>query len=70
VSEICDGAALLFEPEDEHETALRMQRLSEDSGLRSELQTAGTLKAGGFTWERSARQHLDVYRAALEADAA
>jgi len=41
-----------------------LRRALEDRDLRAELARKGPARAGEFTWERSARAHLAVYREA------
>ena len=64
--EIAGGAALLFPPKDAAGLALQMQRVLEDSSLRSSLRQAGLGRAACFSWQRTARETLAVYHAVLE----
>lgn len=63
VEEVCDRAAVLVD-EDGGAVADGLSRVLEDAELRRRLRSAGLTRAGLFTWERSARAHLDVYREA------
>jgi glycosyltransferase involved in cell wall biosynthesis len=65
--EVCGGAALHFDPRDTHAIAAAIDVISSDEGLRDRLRRAGLDHAERFTWERAARQHLDVYRDAVSA---
>ncbi|MCE1225457.1 MAG: glycosyltransferase family 4 protein [Geobacteraceae bacterium] len=64
--EIAGGAALLFPPRDAAALALQMQRVLEDSSLRSSLHQAGLERAACFSWQRTARETLALYHAVLE----
>jgi len=67
VAEVCGDAALLFDPNDVDAIEAAISRISSDARLRSELSEAGIKRAANFTWERTARRHLEVYRNALAA---
>ncbi len=62
VPEVAGDAAILVNPEDPAELAQAMVRVLEDSDLRKALRTRGLERARLFTWERTARQTLSVYR--------
>jgi glycosyltransferase involved in cell wall biosynthesis len=66
VSEVCGDAALLFDPTDVDAIADAIVRVTSDAELRERLRADGLLQAARFTWEETARQHLAVYRQALE----
>jgi glycosyltransferase involved in cell wall biosynthesis len=57
------GAALEVDPLDVGAMAKALVRASSDDRLRSELVTAGLLRAGELTWEAAARAHVDVWQA-------
>jgi glycosyltransferase involved in cell wall biosynthesis len=59
--EIAGEAALLVDPGDVEAIASGLRRLAEDDGLRGELSAKGLARAAGFSWERAARETLDVY---------
>jgi glycosyltransferase involved in cell wall biosynthesis len=61
LSEVTGGAALLFNPEDSDELARRLVELLEDEGARRTLTAAGLRRASEFSWERAARETLQVY---------
>jgi glycosyltransferase involved in cell wall biosynthesis len=65
VAEACGGAALAFSPRDVAAMSAAMTRIATDAGMREELRRAGAERARGFTWERSAERHAEVYAAAL-----
>ena len=58
--EIAGDAALLVNPESVEAIAGGMQRLIEDAPLRKRLVEAGRERMRGVTWERCARQTLQV----------
>jgi alpha-1,3-rhamnosyl/mannosyltransferase len=62
--EVAGGAALHAPRGDAHAMARALERLVSDPSLRAELAGKGRLRATGFTWEASARAHLEVYREA------
>lgn len=58
------GGAALHVPLDPRALAEAMRRLATDGGLRSELSARGIERARGFSWDRAAAAHLEVYREA------
>jgi glycosyltransferase involved in cell wall biosynthesis len=65
VSETVGDAALLFDPRDPSGLTEQLSRALRDSQLRVSLIRRGVERAGGFTWERVAKQTLQAY-ASLE----
>jgi glycosyltransferase involved in cell wall biosynthesis len=63
--EVTGGAALLFDPHDSDELARLLLRLLGDEGERRELSAAGLRRASEFSWERTARETLEVYGEAM-----
>ncbi len=63
--EVAGGAALLVDPSSEEELASAVLRMATDPALRSDLSSKGIERAAGFTWERTVRMTLEVYREAL-----
>ncbi len=57
--------ALRFDPFDESDLTLALHRLLDDSALRHTLARQGHARAATFTWERSAREMLTLYRKVL-----
>ena len=53
--------ALLVEPGDVGELAAALLLTIEDTDLRRTLVSAGACVAARFTWQESARQHVDIY---------
>ena len=60
IPEVVGEAALLFDPQDVGGLATAMARTMGDKGLRATLIARGRERAQRFTWERCARQVLDV----------
>lgn len=63
--EVVGAGGMLVEPGREADLAKALARVWSDYGLRSELAVRGRTQAARFTWERTARQTRDAYRAAL-----
>lgn len=63
--EIAGDAALLFDPYDHSGMACAMERIVEDDEFRTRIRESGFLRAKEFSWDRAARQTLDVYRAVM-----
>jgi glycosyltransferase involved in cell wall biosynthesis len=64
--EVAGDAALLVHPENTGEIADAMRHMANDDALRSDLRTRGQSRAKQFTWDRTARLTIDVYRKAIE----
>ena len=62
--EVCGGVALLLDPDDAPAWLGALQTLRGNPAQRSALAAAGLAHARGFTWERSARALLGLYREA------
>lgn len=67
IPEIAGGAALLFEPMDAAALARLMRQVLEDGALAGELRRKGLRRIKDFSWEKTARETLDVYRQLLKA---
>lgn len=63
--EVVGDAALLVNPQQVDEIAAAMCQLLRDSELSSTLRRRGRRQAASFSWDRTARQTLDVYRSLL-----
>ncbi|MGQ0600771.1 MAG: glycosyltransferase family 4 protein, partial [Anaerolineales bacterium] len=61
--EVAGDAALLVSPIDVPALTNALYRAATDETLRAELIRKGHLRAAQFTWEKSARQLLDLYAA-------
>lgn len=60
--EVTGAAALLVEPKDIEGMSREMGRVLTDEGLRKELRQAGLARAALFSWDRTARETIAVYR--------
>ncbi len=62
--EVAGDAAVLVQPSREA-LADAISRVARDATLRAEMSEGGLKRAQSFTWERAARQTMDVYRKAV-----
>ncbi len=67
VPEICEDAALLVDPDTDlvHTAGEAMVMVATDEDLRQTLRHRGLRRARYFTWDRCAKQTLEVYRQVL-----
>ena len=63
--EVAGDAALLVNPESIGEMAEAMQTVASNESLQNDLRTRGRARAKQFTWDRTARQTIEVYRKAM-----
>lgn len=63
--EVTADAALLVNPDNAEDIASALKKVLEDEGLRKELSEKGLKRAEEFSWEKTARQTLEVYRSIL-----
>ena len=61
--EVAGDAALLVNPYRTEEIADALKKLLNNRELQEELKRKGLEQAAGFSWEKNARETLDVYRA-------
>jgi glycosyltransferase involved in cell wall biosynthesis len=66
--EVLDGAALLVSPRDVEGLAEAVGRILRDRHLRYRLRKRGLERAADFSWERTARETVEAYQAALGVD--
>ena len=59
--EVAGNAALLVDPEDIDDIKNSMNKLLTDEGLRKRLSIKGLEQAGNFSWDKCARETLEVY---------
>ena len=64
LDESAGDAALRLDPADAPAWADALERLDSDDALRADLVERGRARAAGFTWERAAAAHVDLFRAA------
>jgi alpha-1,3-rhamnosyl/mannosyltransferase len=62
--EVVGDAGLLCDPYDPESIAAQIRRLLEDEQLAEQLRQAGPRRAAAFSWQRAARETLEVYRQA------
>jgi glycosyltransferase involved in cell wall biosynthesis len=62
--EVVGQAALVFDPLSQDDLRTALERALTDGALRADLAQRGLERARLFTWDRAARQTLDVYRQA------
>jgi glycosyltransferase involved in cell wall biosynthesis len=67
IPEVLGGAGLLLDPRDTAAWRDAIIRIVNDDGLRTDMRARGLARAATFTWDRTARLTLDVYREALRA---
>jgi glycosyltransferase involved in cell wall biosynthesis len=67
--EVAGDAALAVDPVDVGAISAGLERLLTDEPLRSRLRAAGLARAACYSWQRTARETLAVYREALGARA-
>lgn len=60
--EIAGEASYFINPIDIDEISEAMVKFSQDSDLRRELQERGLKRAGDFSWEKTARETLKIYK--------
>ena len=64
--EVADGAGILFDPHSVDEIKRAMSDILLDSELRARKERLGLQRAASFSWQKSARATLDVYREVVE----
>jgi glycosyltransferase involved in cell wall biosynthesis len=66
VIETAGEAALHFDATDDEAIAAALERVASNPALRDELRAAGLVRADSYTWETSARAHVEAYETAIE----
>jgi glycosyltransferase involved in cell wall biosynthesis len=61
VSEVADGAALLFDPHSTTQMTRAMLDLALDSELRARMGRLGLQRSAHFSWRRAAEKTLEIY---------
>lgn len=64
--EVAGDSAVLVDPRDPEAIAAAMTAILEDAGLGARLRAAGPERAALFSWERCARETLEVYAKVME----
>ena len=67
IPEIAGGAALLFDPHDSEELAMGIRGMVNDQELRQGYVEKGLRRAKEFTWEKSARETLQLFEEVVRA---
>jgi glycosyltransferase involved in cell wall biosynthesis len=60
--EVVGDAARLVDPNDPEEWSVALWRILSDEDLHGEMRKKGLVRAATFSWQRAARETLDVYR--------
>jgi glycosyltransferase involved in cell wall biosynthesis len=63
--EVGGDAALYFDPADPEELAFQLERVLESNELRVTMRNKGMQRAKRFSWEVSARRHIELYNQVL-----
>jgi glycosyltransferase involved in cell wall biosynthesis len=66
IPEVCQGAALLFDPESPDSIAATVRAVLDDEELRARLRADGLERAKAFTWRVAAERHQAIYEQAAE----
>lgn len=64
--EILGGAPLYFDPYDVDDIAKAMKKVIEDASLRDRLRKKGLAQIKKYSWEKTAKKTLEVYRSVLK----
>lgn len=64
--EVAGDAAILVDPLDVNKLTSEMTRVLRDPELRSDLRKRGLAQAGTFSWDRTARETIAVYKKVVE----
>jgi glycosyltransferase involved in cell wall biosynthesis len=59
--EVAGDAAVLVDPKSPEDIANGVQRVLTDEALRAELSSRGLLRVRRFTWERAAKETIEVF---------
>lgn len=66
--EVVGDAGVLVDPEDHETMAKSVATIFDDAGFRTKLREAGLERARLFTWEKTAKRTLEVYRKVYQAN--
>ena len=66
IPEVCADAATYCDPYDVNDIKVKIELLLSDVSLQNEMIQKGFKRAGEFTWEKSANQHLKVFKEVLQ----
>lgn len=62
LAEVCGDAAVVLDAFDAEQWLDKAEKILTDSELRTELKAKGLAHAATYTWERTAKEHLEAYR--------
>jgi glycosyltransferase involved in cell wall biosynthesis len=65
--EVVGDAGLLIDPDDADGLSAALAQILDDSELAARLRQRGLIRAGEFSWSRTARQTMEVYEQVLSA---
>lgn len=65
--EVAGDAAVLVDPMDADELAFALQKVLEDEGLRAGMRKKGLARAASFSWDRCAKETVEIYRKVMAA---
>jgi glycosyltransferase involved in cell wall biosynthesis len=65
IPEVAGDAALLIDPRDADLLCDSLARVLKDDRLRAALRRRGLERAAQFSWEKAARETIEVYREAV-----
>lgn len=63
--EVCGEAAIYVNPLDPQSIADGIQKMAMDEPLRKALRSAGLNRSEEFSWEKTAAQHLEIFKEAM-----
>jgi glycosyltransferase involved in cell wall biosynthesis len=66
IPEVLGDAGILLDPDDSAGWTAAIVKVVTNEELRRGLAASGRARAASFTWERTARMTMDVYRRVLE----
>lgn len=67
IPEVAGDAAMLLSPADADQLTAAIERLLKNKGIRDEFRARGLARASMFSWEKCARETLEVYNKVMRA---
>ncbi len=64
--EVCENSSLYVDPKDEKSLKEAILKMIEDEKLREGLRERGYNRAKRFTWDKSAKEHIKIFKKELE----
>jgi len=64
--EICSDSAIYCDPHDSNDIKEKIESLLNDAQLQSRMVEKGLQRAGEFSWEKSAKEHIKVFKEVME----